>query len=66
MQFLCSARQWTNILWIPDCERLQLLRINCQTMNHAQKWRQVNEQTKQVQDKDFKIIPHVVTKLIWK
>ena len=43
------------LLRIPDCERLQLLRINSQTMK---KWREVKEQTKQDDSKinnDFKI-----------
>ena len=35
------------LLGMPDCERLQLLSINCQTINDQQKGRKINEQTNQ-------------------
>ena len=39
------------LLGMPECERLQLLSINCSPRNDKQKERQINEQMRKVQDK---------------
>ena len=49
------------LLGMPDCERLQLLSIKCQTMSNTSKLKCINEQIKQDMsklNKYFKIDPY--------
>ena len=45
--FFVVMGNWPALLGMPDCERLQLLGINCNTTNAGQNGKQKNERIKQ-------------------
>ena len=66
--FFVVAGNGPALLGMPDCERLQQLSINCETMNNEKRKRQVNvkKENNSKINKDIKKLIHtLITNLIW-
>ena len=59
IKFQCSffvvCRNGPALSGMPDCEKLQLLSVNCKAVEADHNWRKVNEQSKQDRSKTNKI-----------